>query len=524
MGRQGTDARAEHGADAPRGVEAGHQVLPGFALDDVAGHVHRDVPDATPRTDDEQHGRQHREVGRERERRVGEAARCDAGDEDRARPDPGDQPAGERHRDQRPDGDEQQREAEATLVGVQVVPHRRDAGRPGGEQHPVGGEHDPDGPRLSSYRGRGIGGGAHRKSLGRPARGPRRPARRAGQPLRSSARTATPRAITTRPATTDGPGSETTSARQPAAPSTCSVLRPATFGVGLPEGGHVGDEVVDQHAEGREADRAAEVARSGRGRPRRLRPRAARGPAPGVARRTDGQPAAAGPVRAPSPGWCGRRRPAGPAGRPGCTAAAPDPDHRLGPGGPDRRDGRGQRRARRRQSRAPRPSSSMTPTTTYSTTATPSASRIARPIIVAGRAPPRPGWRSGRSRRRRRTAGRPTGARRTDHRSARRGRRCEGPGRASQDDPRRSHHQHDDRDRQQHPRHSACPRDPRRVRGGQGSDRRGATQPLPPTPDRARRTPRTSSPSPRTTRSCRRRSPSPPGIPTTRPSTPRPNT
>ena len=50
-----------------------------------------------------------------------------------------------------PTASEQQGEAEAALVGVQVVADRRDARDPGREQRAVGREHDPGGPDLPAY-------------------------------------------------------------------------------------------------------------------------------------------------------------------------------------------------------------------------------------------------------------------------------------------------------------------------------------------------------------------------------------
>ena len=160
------NAGAEHGADAPAGVEAGHQVAAAALLDLVAGHVHRDVPDADAGADDEQHRGEHHQVRRQAERRVGEHAHHDADEQHPTGADPADEPAGQRHRDQRADRGEEQGEAEAPLVGAEVVADRRDAGDPGGEQSAVGREHDPGGPSLPAY-----GDGLRAGRLGRPLHG-----------------------------------------------------------------------------------------------------------------------------------------------------------------------------------------------------------------------------------------------------------------------------------------------------------------------------------------------------------------
>jgi hypothetical protein len=104
-------------------VEARHQVTAGLALDHVAGHVHGDVPHADAGADDEQHRAEDHQVRGEGEGRVGEAADHDAHDQHRPGPDRADQPAGERHREQRPDRGEQQGEPEPALIGPEVVPH-----------------------------------------------------------------------------------------------------------------------------------------------------------------------------------------------------------------------------------------------------------------------------------------------------------------------------------------------------------------------------------------------------------------
>ena len=197
----------------------------------------------------------------------------------------------------------------------------------------------------------------------------------------------------------------------------CKRARIAALLARLGERGDIRDQVVDEHAEGREPDRARAGPRSGPGRRRRRRARPRRDGVPGTgdARRPasrgrspcagHGQRGAADPGdqreqraerrrgradayqrrRPAPPGGAGRRRPAERplAARP---VRAEDQQHADRHGGvDDDRDGQG---------------------------ADDRAGDGARP----GRAPPRPWWRCARTRRRRRTAGRPTAGCRTSRR------------------------------------------------------------------------------------------------------------
>ena len=144
----GADERAGDRADAEARVEARHDRLPEPRSTSGALDVHRHVPGAAAEAEQEQADR--RPGATPRASRSPAVARPAARDQrhhaDRARgAEPGDDEAGERHRDQRADRDRQQHEAELLRVELEPVADLRDPRRPAREREAAEDEDGVDG-------------------------------------------------------------------------------------------------------------------------------------------------------------------------------------------------------------------------------------------------------------------------------------------------------------------------------------------------------------------------------------------
>src|SRR5215471_2191394 len=136
-----------HRADAPPGVEPGHDRPGQHVLDGGALHVHPHVPGAAAVAEQEQPGRHRRDAVPVADRDGGHAGRGDQrhhGDGPGV-PEPGDDQPGQRSGDGRADRYGQQDEAELAGGDPQPVAYLRDAGGPAGEDEAVGDEGGVDG-------------------------------------------------------------------------------------------------------------------------------------------------------------------------------------------------------------------------------------------------------------------------------------------------------------------------------------------------------------------------------------------
>ena len=148
-------ARSDQRAAREGGVEGGQDRALVAALDGHAVRVHRDVERAVARA--EQHGgREHeREARGERRQRDRDAAEDEREERGAAAAPARRQPARHRHRDQRAERDQPERQPQLGLAEVEALLDRRDARRPRAEEQPV--EEEDDGDRAA----RGPGARSH---------------------------------------------------------------------------------------------------------------------------------------------------------------------------------------------------------------------------------------------------------------------------------------------------------------------------------------------------------------------------
>jgi hypothetical protein len=148
--RQAAEGGAEQAAGGEAGVEPGEDRAPVAALDGDAVGVHRHVEGAVGGAHEEQQHAEHQQRRRQRHdprpdrredhrRGGGEAAAVPRG-----------QRAGERHREHRADGDEEQRESLRAVGEVQPLADRGDPHRERAHQDAV--EQERDGHRAARRR------------------------------------------------------------------------------------------------------------------------------------------------------------------------------------------------------------------------------------------------------------------------------------------------------------------------------------------------------------------------------------